>query len=450
MQFFRKIMGKSSIDDENSYQVGDIIISDEVPALYRDCLNKQQKINWLQSAQGQCVLKQRPLLLRQYNSGELLRLIDNPHWKIRLEQWLTVDETSVDSPSESSSVPYGLSLPKTQEEIEQERGKRGWLHEPIKYSQPFKEMFLQPYLDYQHMTLSLEQKYELLTQGFTILRNVIPLELLQIAALTVEEIVEERKKYIGMTKLENLQSKGLEDPYFLSGVSNDPSILALYYATPVYSIIESILHNPYNNSALGNAVNDDAQKDTRSHSDQPLRPFRNAVGGAQIAYRFTHYHSLQKNKFTGEEGVGGQSWHIDGLGRGSWGTFSFLVGVPLSNQFETFSGNLCVHPGSHHTLQPYLKEYARLFNTAETFDEKYGISRTLPQMDLGEPTQVTCAAGDVVIALHKVAHLGGPNFSNEVRKMLYFRPAHRNHMELRLDALDNMWMEYEGMEDVIW
>lgn len=445
MKLFRRLMGKSSIDEENATT---LIIGDEVPLLFKDCLNKAQKIKWLESENGQKILKQRPLLQKQYESGELFRLIDNPYWKVRLEQWLADHD---ENDAEHKGIVYGLSLPKTQEEKEKERGKNGWLHKPVEYNISLEDMFRQPYFEFQNETLSTEQKYELLTQGYTVLRNVIPVDLVNNAVTTIEEMVEERKKYVGNTKMENLESKGFEDPYFLSGVTNDPNVLALYYATPVYSIIESILHNPYGvneRTTLTTNSSEKVAKLCKTEFDPPVRPFRNAVGGGQVAYRFTHYSSLQKDKY-GDQHIGGRSWHIDGLGRGAWGTFSLLVGIPLSTQYEEFSGNLCLHPGSHYTLQSYMKEYAQRYNEAETFDEKFSIVQKLPKIDLGEPTQVVCSAGDVVIALHKVAHLGGPNFSPQVRKMLYFRPAHRRHLEMRLDALENIWVEYEGMADVV-
>jgi hypothetical protein len=137
-------------------------------------------------------------------------------------------------------------------------------------------------------------------------------------------------------------------------------------------MIESILHHPYSVDEK-NTVASSGEKVSNSKKaefDRPVRPFRNAVGGAQVAYRFTHYSTLQKDKY-GDQQIGGRSWHIDGLGRGAWGTFSLLVGIPLSTQYEEYSGNLCLHSGSHYTLQPYMKEYARLYNEAETFEEKF-------------------------------------------------------------------------------
>ena len=71
---------------------------------------------------------------------------------------------------------------------------------------------------------------------------------------------------------------------------------------------------------------------------------------------------------------------------------------------------------------------------------------------LDEPVQVQLSPGDVVVALHKVAHFGGPNtHSREVRKMIYFRVSHRQHASLRYEALQEgkLWIEYEGLHDLL-
>ena len=67
----------------------------------------------------------------------------------------------------------------------------------------------------------------------------------------------------------------------------------------------------------------------------------------------------------------------------------------------------------------------------------------------GEPVQVQMSTGDVVFALHRTAHRGGPNYSTEVRRMVYFRVSHADHGRLRTQALEDLWAEFEGMKDVL-
>jgi hypothetical protein len=281
-------------------------------------------------------------------------------------------------------------------------------------------------------------------------------------------------------RLENKNLNPVEDPSFVSGVSNDLTILSLYYATPLHCMIESLLHGTptqYTQKLLKEqqqgskgSMKPPASSSSASKEDlekQFRRPFRVAVGGAQVAYRFTqpvpgtnnqkqeylqkNFHSITANDPVLNKAynpIGGKAWHIDGLGRGQWGTFSFLIGIPLNDQYEEYSGNLGLHDGSHYLLQGYLKDYAREWNSSDDFNIKYSLQRTLPRPDLGEPTQIIASRGDVIIALHKVAHLGCPNYGTDVRKMLYYRVSHQKHQELRFEALDDLWIEYEGMYDL--
>jgi len=57
--------------------------------------------------------------------------------------------------------------------------------------------------------------------------------------------------------------------------------------------------------------------------------------------------------------------------------------------------------------------------------------------------------GDVVFALHKTAHRGGPNYSTEVRRMIYFRVNHVEHGRLKMESLQNIWAEFAGMQEVL-
>eukprot|EP00128_Syssomonas_multiformis_P012048 Colp12_sorted_trinity150504_noHs@21600 len=153
--------------------------------------------------------------------------------------------------------------------------------------------------------------------------------------------------------------------------------------------------------------------------------------------------------------IGGRSWHLDGMDKGLYGPFSLLIGFALSDQSSDNCGNLGVHPGSHHSLKSFLKQYSAACdhsgidpaNTQAIQDRRLQaveIVRKKPVLD--EPVQVKLNAGDVVFALHKVAHLGTPNYSPNIRKMVYFRVSHRNLNKLRVPALDDIWIEYEGME----
>ena len=97
----------------------------------------------------------------------------------------------------------------------------------------------------------------------------------------------------------------------------------------------------------------------------------------QIAFRFSQPRSQNWQE------LGGRGWHLDGLDEGRYSAFSLLIGVALNDQLGDFSGNLCLHKGSHYTLQDYLKSYAAQCQSDGNEEEDYpDIHVTKP--DLGE------------------------------------------------------------------
>jgi hypothetical protein len=506
---------------------------------YKDCVTKDEKIAWLQSDYGQQILAQRPVLLEYYQSGYIYRIIDNKHWKIRLEEWLTVEEdpgsaptvdtsgpseatvpgkaaamaatsSSVSNSSSSGSsswmtwlkgssssasanavlesvnseesekstaeksaagkamamkkggtvtappiVPYGLNLPKTEQE--KERDRDDYLVPAFK-NPPLQDYFRAPLEHYRGSTFSIEDKLLLLTEGFVVVRQVVPLEVVAKANAAITEAIKQDNElihYIGQKNIdrdqmsERMKRRREMDPFFLSGGLNHLDVLALYYHSPVYHMVEDILHN-------------------YSGKNEINPPFRAAVGGAQVAYRFSQprpqsasslpsmLNRDKDNQYdTRRQYIGGKSWHVDGLENGKYGSFSFLIGFALNDQMGEFSGNLCLHPGSHYTLLPYLKHYFNQSDVVqqgddpELYHQRAHAVKQIPRPDLGEPVQVMVNAGDVVFALHKVGHLGGPNYSPNIRKMIYFRVSHRNHAELRAQSFDNVWVEFEGMQELV-
>lgn len=510
-------------------------VSVQPPFLYAQCRSREEKIAWLNSDTGQNILKTRPILHEYYHNGYIYQIIDNPYWKVRLEDWLTLPVGE-----EKPTVPYGLTLPKTEEEKLIER--QTWIHPPCE-NPPLSEVFGEYFDHYrsspEYYLMPLENRLQLLADGFTILRNIVPLDIVENAESSIaaaagnadvqtleklglareiiydnyggtivrktdwkssskckefgpskDKVDEEalnndksEKNYTNHKKVSTIfgwSSKTVEavraptyerkvnevarDPFFLSGTTNDLPVLALYYMSRVHIILEYILHG---DKALS-------------------EPFRTATGGAQIAYRFSQPLPASQQSSLGTHKIGGSSWHIDGLQNGAYGSFSFLVGFPLSEQQELFSGNLCLHPGSHYSLQPWLKEYAMFSAANEVLTSASSVSATSSAAIAGsqrhlltpsqreeeasrlagrrqlanrrnnpildEPVQVQVSPGDVVIALHKVAHLGGPNYRcKDVRKMVYFRVSHRQHATLRYEALEEgkIWIEYEGLHDLL-
>ena len=54
-------------------------------------------------------------------------------------------------------------------------------------------------------------------------------------------------------------------------------------------------------------------------------------------------------------------------------------------------------------------------------NDDHHINEPLDLPSLGNPYQLKSKAGDIVLLHPDLAHEGGPNFSHDIRKMVYFR-----------------------------
>ena len=176
---------------------------------------------------------------------------------------------------------------------------------------------------------------------------------------------------------------------------------------------------------------------------------------AQIAFRFPEYNNKDAPKV-----IDSKHWHTDGLRKGRSHGFSLLLGVCLNDVDDDYSGNLLVYPGSHFMIHqcsvgPHgdidkarlkslkANQQSFLYEDYEGNDDNNdqtnndndnvdinsnGINNTndhhineplLPS--LGNPYQLKSRSGDIVLLHPDLAHEGGPNFSHDIRKMVYFR-----------------------------
>lgn len=404
-----------------------------VPIHYSDCATAAEREAWLHSSHGQQLLRSRPLLYEFYLNGRLLRMVHNPHWTARLRQWLSLDRLP---PSQEKQFDLRERL-----EEKLKKHKSEWLHTPRQHALPPAELFRHEINNYKSFEFHTKNKYDILIDGFTIFRGIVPMPVVAAA----ESFIEEAISAVELSSISGSKTNEIDivDPHFTSAISNDKAILALFYNSPVYALAQQILHGTAGSG--------------RPHS---------IVGGAQVAYRYTQSRPAARLWQGRGYELGGKNWHLDGTNEGKYSPFSLLIGIALSDQQQEFSGNLCVFPGSHHTLQPWLKEYATACKElsdqydhqaqedptgalAELTRRKLALQRQQGHMDLGEPTQILVSPGDVVFVLHRVAHRGGPNYSPNVRKMIYFRVSHKDHERMKDAALDDLWIEYEGMKEVL-
>ena len=139
--------------------------------------------------------------------------------------------------------------------------------------------------------------------------------------------------------------------------------------------------------------------------------------------------------------------HIDGIGSGFNGIpkgeyrrgFTALCVVLLSNLPDDFMGNFTVWPRSHYKVQKYLQDNGRDIL-------KEGIP-VIPE--IGDMHMCKGQAGDVIFAHPLLYHTACPNLSPFIRYAAIFRVRHKAVEENGFGIFDDMWMEFEGLQDVL-
>jgi hypothetical protein len=135
--------------------------------------------------------------------------------------------------------------------------------------------------------------------------------------------------------------------------------------------------------------------------------------------------------------------HLDGFSDGNNGlragrihNHTATLGVFLTATPRTFAGNLTVWPGTHRRYERYFRERG-----------PRALGEPQPHIALGEPVQLVCEPGDVVLLHYELAHTAAVNTSDVDRIAVYFRvlfpelDAARipDLGERRWDYLANLW-----------
>ena len=446
-----------------------------LPSQFRECMDTRERLRWLESERGQMILSKRPILQTQDRNGQLARMVANKHWIPRLNEWLYIPDHFM---LDADNVPYGLKVNTVPKHLREQEFR--WLHPPHVHP-PLGQLFQDCDSFMQPALFPTKNKYDLLIDGFTIFPGVVSASLVASANAAISTMIvnHEDFKRAHEDQFSSSQRTGTNynnhingnngngnnnyapsfEDGFLHGPCNDKNVLALYYASPVYSLVEDILHN----EGVRHKHDSGSVSPSITLSDRSKLPVQQRVGGAQVAFRFSQPRPSGFWDGGGSIGaaasggkLGGLGWHIDGLDRGILNSFTLLIGIALSDQLADFSGNLCLHAGSHHTLSKYVSDYAHCIDAAassglselEQRQQAFELARR-NKPDLGEPVQIKLSRGDVVVVLHRIAHRGGPNYSDSIRRMVYFRVSHKRHVELKTAALDNLWVELEGMQEVL-
>jgi hypothetical protein len=127
--------------------------------------------------------------------------------------------------------------------------------------------------------------------------------------------------------------------------------------------------------------------------------------------------------------------HIDGFASGLNGleegkiyNNTATVGVFLTPVQSAFAGNFTVWPGSHYIYEGYFRESG-----------KRAMSEPMPTPELGQPVQLLCGVGDVVLAHYQLGHAAAVNTSDFDRIAVFFRIWLRGIELDRWHYLTNIW-----------
>lgn len=126
--------------------------------------------------------------------------------------------------------------------------------------------------------------------------------------------------------------------------------------------------------------------------------------------------------------IDGFSSGLNGLEEGRIYNHTILVGVFLTPLTTAFAGNFTVWPGSHNVYEDYFRERGTR-----------AMSEPMPTPEVGEPHQLTCGVGDVVLAHYQLAHAAAVNTSDNDRIAIYFRVWLKKMESDRWHYLTNMW-----------
>lgn len=147
--------------------------------------------------------------------------------------------------------------------------------------------------------------------------------------------------------------------------------------------------------------------------------------GGQIAIRRAH--NVPK-AVPPEPHIDGFASGLNGVPEGKIYNHTVLVGVFLTPVQSAFAGNFTVWPGSHHVYENYFRARGPC-----------AMSEPMPKPEIGEPVQLMCGVGDVVLAHYQLAHSAAVNIADVDRVAVYFRVWLRGIESDRWHYLTNIW-----------
>ena len=145
----------------------------------------------------------------------------------------------------------------------------------------------------------------------------------------------------------------------------------------------------------------------------------------QIAIRRVHNHS---EPVPPEPHIDGFASGLNGLDEGKIYNHTGLVGVFLTPIATTFAGNFTVWPGSHQVYERCFRERG-----------PRAMWEPAPTPEIGQPLQLICGVGDVVLAHYQLGHTAAVKTADTDRIAVYFRIWLRGIELDRWHYLTNIW-----------
>jgi hypothetical protein len=145
----------------------------------------------------------------------------------------------------------------------------------------------------------------------------------------------------------------------------------------------------------------------------------------QIAIRWAHNTDREHPP---DPHLDGFPTDANGLPAGRVSSHTATLGVFLTTTPRPFAGNLTVWPGTHRLYERHFRERG-----------PRALVEGPPALALGEPLQLQCEAGDVVLLHYELAHTAAVNTSDVDRIAVYFRLALRDLAAQRWQSLADLW-----------
>lgn len=303
--------------------------------------------------------------------------------------------------------------------------------------------------------LSLDQKKDFIRNGYLVVQDAIPKELINRALRAINH---------------NLATPS--DPNAFKTVASacpelmvSKVLLDLLNASPAREYVEQLVGQtqPVRATQIAlrypgsGCLKEGAKKLGNSAHNQNLGSFLQnpLVGG--IVNQFLGTDDEDSNYIYTEHWP--RFWHIDGfpdaikqIQTGVVKNFTMLLGIYLSGTPEDYMGNFTVYPGSHHVLEKAFQEHGGAIPFLNRENPFEGIIHVRQAVEgkLAPPVQLHIQPGDIVLAHYQTAHTIAPNISPHVRYALYFRLHHHSHQydHGKPDCLTNIWVDFDGIRDL--